>query len=396
MHTFSAALASSCVVLCLASHASARPAQSPPAQGGQSTPQASGPLALTPQSPGGGSYQLNNYSLDDGTTDSSLGLVLGGTLCWFQRFDTQPIADYDVINEIDVAYGFPGNPGFGIPDGTPATVGIWEDPNDDGDPADAQLMLLQATTVQGNDTQALNPVSITPVTVRRFFFVGVFLKHFQNQFPASRDVNTQSQGRAFFVGTTTQNGTFDPAHLAGLGHTQIFSMDTAGTPPGSLNSVWRVRAVGEGLHAYTYCTPKTNSLGCTPHISATGVPQASAYFGFVISANSVRNNKPGLLIYGTTGISGLAFQGGFLCVFPPLKRSVPRNSGGNPLPTNDCSGNYELDMNAYAHGLYGGSPLPGLLVIGTQVNCQWWGRDPGFPPPNNSTLSDAVEYPVLP
>ncbi|HUR29732.1 MAG TPA: hypothetical protein VM509_16190 [Planctomycetota bacterium] len=356
------------------------------------TPSAARSSAQSAQ--GAGGYQVTSYTIDDGTTDSSLGLNLGGTLCWFQRFDTQPGASYDVISEVLVTYGFPANPGFGMPDGTPATVCVWEDPTDDGDPSDAVLLVQQATTVQNNDTNFLTSVPIPPVTVQGKFFVGLFLSHPAGKFPASRDTGTASAGRAFFVGTIPPNGPFDPAHLASAGHTQIFSLDTAAG--GSLNSVWRVRAVGQGPVTSTYCTAKTNALGCVPHISGTGVPRASAFFGFVVKSTNMRNQKPGLLLYGSTGPAALPFQGGFLCVNSPLRRTVPRSSGGTASPANDCTGVYEIDMNAFARGVYGGTPFGGLLVVGTQVQCQWWGRDPGFPLPNNSALSDALQYPILP
>jgi len=367
-----------------------------PAQGGAAAPAPNVPAAdgLPLGAAGGTDQQL--YGIDDGTTDTSLGLTLGGTLCWMQRFDTRPQAEFDLLSEIQVAYGFPGFPGFCVPNGTTATVCVWEDPNDDGDPVDAILLRQQATTVQNADSHFLNPVAIPATTVERTFFVGVFLKHLQNQFPASRDTNTTSQGRAFFLGTVLPNGVFDPANLLAAAHTQIFSMDTAGTPPGSLNSVWRLRALGDSPQITTYCTPKVNSLGCTPQISHTGVPRATSFFGFVLRGTQVRNQKVGLLLYGTTGRDNLPFQGGFLCMSVPRRRSVARSSGGTALPTNDCTGVLELDMNAFAHGVYGGTPNAALLVAGNLVDCQWWGRDSGFPAPNNSSLSGGLEYPVLP
>jgi hypothetical protein len=147
-----------------------------------------------------------------------------------------------------------------------------------------------------------------------------------------------------------------------------------------------------------YCTAKVNSLGCTPAIGSSGIPSATAGSGFNVTCANVRNQKSGLLFYKVNGTqTGVAFQGGFLCVGPSgIKRTGATSSGGNALPANDCSGNYSTDMNAFA--LSAGPPIPdpGLQVPGNIVHCQQWGRDQGFPAPNNTTLSDGLEYEICP
>ena len=145
-----------------------------------------------------------------------------------------------------------------------------------------------------------------------------------------------------------------------------------------------------------YCTAKINSLGCTPAIGFNGAPSATAGAGFTVTASQVRNNKPGLLFYSLTGRNNSLLQGGTLCVRPPVRRTPSTNSGGTPLPVQDCSGLYGADMNAFAVGGLGGVPHPSLTVAGTLVHCQWWGRDPGFPAPDNTTLSNALEYVICP
>ena len=116
--------------------------------------------------------------------------------------------------------------------------------------------------------------------------------------------------------------------------------------------------------------------------------------GFTVKSVNMRNQKSGLLFYGVNGRAATPFQGGTLCVKSQIKRTAGINSGGAPLPVNDCSGVYSIDMNTFAHSAGTPAPLPALIVPGTVVDCQFWGRDPGFAAPNNTQLSDGLEYTV--
>jgi hypothetical protein len=148
--------------------------------------------------------------------------------------------------------------------------------------------------------------------------------------------------------------------------------------------------------AASYCTAKTNSLGCLPAIAWTGSPSATASSGFVVKSSPALNHKSGLLFYGVSGQAAIPFLGGTLCVKSPVKRTPGTVSTGNPPPAVDCSGTYSIDMNAFAQGALGGQPLPALKSPGTVVDCEWYGRDPGFAAPNNVSLSNGLEYVIGP
>jgi len=150
----------------------------------------------------------------------------------------------------------------------------------------------------------------------------------------------------------------------------------------------------------TFCTAKPGLFCGLPVISSTGLPSASATSGFVIQSAPARANRIGVLLYNTQKGGPVAFQGGTLCLLTSnLRRGGPTDSLGTP---GQCDGAFAVDMNAFAHGLWvvpGGStltqnnPAPYLLVPGTTVHCQYWGRDTNL---TGNHVSDGLSYTICP
>lgn len=139
-----------------------------------------------------------------------------------------------------------------------------------------------------------------------------------------------------------------------------------------------------------YCTAKTNSLGCVTGIDTTGAASASAASGFVISARNILNQKTGLLIYSTNGFAAVPFHGGTLCLLQPIRRTTQQQSGGSSSGA-DCTGTFAFDFNAWI-----AAGLDASLTAGACAWAQYWSRDPGFPPPQSSNLTNALTFEIGP
>ncbi|MBL8803180.1 MAG: hypothetical protein JNN27_14340 [Planctomycetes bacterium] len=191
-----------------------------------------------------------------------------------------------------------------------------------------------------------------------------------------------NQGDNNYFGTTVDDRFYGVSHAGGIGRITI-SHNVGGLEVDHLQYELPCGA----NPATTYCTAKTNSLGCAPQVGASGCPSASSGLPFVISCSQVITNRPGLLFYGYAAAAS-PFQGGFLCVLPPTVRTPIQSSGGGP-PPDTCAGLYAFDMNEWTQGGNDSN-----LVAGATVYAQYWMRDPASP--STTGLSNALSFTVNP
>ncbi len=137
----------------------------------------------------------------------------------------------------------------------------------------------------------------------------------------------------------------------------------------------------------TYCTAKVNSLECTPSIAASNTASVTSPRPFWISCSNQINQRSGLMSYGFAPLA-TPYQGGFNCIASPTRRSGVLNSGGN-TGAPDCSGMFILDFNATIQ-----IGLDPELVLGQEVHCQFWARDPAAS--FGSSRSNAIRFKLAP
>ena len=134
-----------------------------------------------------------------------------------------------------------------------------------------------------------------------------------------------------------------------------------------------------------YCQGKASSSGCvaqmtTSDLNAMPVSGANDY---TITVEHAEGQRPGLLFSSISGQASIPFQGGTLCMNPPLVRGPVMFTGGTP---GSCNGTFSISM------ANNGATLPFGFDAGTGVRSavQAWIRDGQLPGGSGTTLSNAV------
>ena len=145
--------------------------------------------------------------------------------------------------------------------------------------------------------------------------------------------------------------------------------------------------------ATAYCTAGTSASGCTATLSGVGAASATASSGFELRAFTVEGAKDGLFFWGTNGRQANPWGSGtsLQCVAPPVNRGGLLTGTG---AAGACDGTFVQDLNARWCST---CPKPGQNPgAGAVVQAQLWYRDPLNTSNQTTSLSDAVEFTVLP
>ena len=165
------------------------------------------------------------YSVDDGVGSGNSGFAQTSDMLWGNYFFAQPGAN--VITTISAA--------FGSVNGRPIEIHLFDDPDDDGNPANAIPITSATGVAQRPSVNFIADYAITPTQVQGGFFVAIRMRTNAGEFPARRD-DTTPRGQSWIAAAPLATG----LDLANLGSSPVYFNLNQNVPP----SNWMVRATG--------------------------------------------------------------------------------------------------------------------------------------------------------
>jgi hypothetical protein len=319
------------------------------------------------------------YQLDDGSSENGLGF--GGTgstfdSMWLNAF--QAVEGAGTVTQISTAFGCAssGCSAPVIPEGKEGIAVVYSDPDNDGNPDDAELLSQTSITVQDPGTDNFTTVDIAPTPVEGTFFVGVLLQNVDsNAYPMPMDESSTYQEASWAVATTNA-GNFD---LENLSNNETLSrMDNLGS---GFPANWLLRA--EGSSGFLAVSPTSgtieqgNSQDLTATFDASGVAP-----GIYEASINVQSNDPSQptttvpstleVTAGPPGIAATPSELDFGDVFSGTTVTdtiVVENTGGTALEVTEATLTGDDDFSMVDSTDMGGYVIPyeGSREIEVQV-----------------------------
>ncbi|MBL8857056.1 MAG: hypothetical protein JNL28_00945 [Planctomycetes bacterium] len=344
--------------------------------------------------------------LDDNLSETDIGAgAAGAGNLGLNRFGN--VGDVTTLSGLSVCWGGPGS---GHVNGTPAVIGLWTDPNNDGNPTDAVLVpgTNVATTVQSANTDTFVTIPFpSHVTVNDIYYVGYSYQRISTaNFPLTLD-NTVCNIQPDTAWTVINTGA--PVNLANLAANTVppTRLESNCQAQGAFNGIWHsafsVRAdivlgtptsstcLGDGTQAACPCGntgAAGNGCGSSAFpggalLTASGVAGASAGTdSWVLTANNIPG--PGLFFQATAlAPNAIQFGDGHLCaavnivrlgVVFPIAGVASYPGGLTPNPIHIAGGTSSGDLRHYQCWY---RSVPGLCGAAnfdlTQVLTVTWG-----------------------
>jgi hypothetical protein len=121
----------------------------------------------------------------------------------------------------------------------------------------------------------------------------------------------------------------------------------------------------------SFCSGDVSSNGCSPRLTSSGAPSASAPYGFVLHLQAADQGRLGALHCALERASTPFNVGAQWCLRAPVRRVAVASTAGSP---GGCQGTWSIDWNSWraAYPTAFGS----TLRAGDVVFAQAWLRDP--------------------